>query len=70
MGEIKGVGTEGLVCWGTVKDGLSIFSTPCVVWGSDGGGCVGERELSERLVRAVPDGQGTFMVAGWAASHS
>ena len=27
-------------------------------------------ELGERLVRAVPDGQGTFMVAGWATSHS
>ena len=60
------MGTVGLVCWGVVKDGLSIFSTACVVWGSDGGGCVGERELGERLIRAVPDGQGTFMVAGWA----
>ena len=36
----------------------------------DGVGSVGERELGERLVRAVPDGQGTFMVAGWATSHS
>ena len=59
------MGTVGLVCWGVVKDGLSIFSTACVVWGFDGGGCVGERELGETLVRAVPDGQGTFMVAGW-----
>ena len=27
-------------------------------------------ELGERLVRAVSDGQGTFMVARWATSHS
>ena len=57
------MGIVGLVCWGAVKDGLSIFSTACVVWGSDGSGCVGDIELSQRLVRAVPDGQGTFMVA-------
>ena len=64
MGEIEGVGTVALVCWRTVKDVLSIFSTACVVWGSDRGGCIGERELGERLLRAVPDGQGTFMAAG------
>ena len=57
------MGIVGLVCWGAVKDELSIFSTACVVWGSDGSGCVGDRELSERLVRAVPDSQGIFMVA-------
>ena len=64
------MGTVGLVCWGTVEDGLLIFSTACVMWGSDGGGCIGERGLSVRLVRAVPDGQGTFMGAGWITSHS
>ena len=62
--------TVGLVCWGVAKDGLSVFSTACVVWGSDGGGCLGERELSERLVRAVPVGQETFMAAGYATSQS
>ena len=64
------MGTVGLMFWGAVKDGLSIFSTAYVVWGSDGGGCVGERGLGERLVRGVPDDQRTFMVAGWATSHS
>ena len=54
------------MCLRTVEDGLSMFSTTCVVCGSDGGGCIGERELGVRLVRAVPDGQGTFMGAGWA----
>ena len=70
MGEIEGVRTVGMVCWRTVEDGLSIFSTACVVWGSDGVGCIGERELGVRLIRAVPDGQGTFMGVGWATSHS
>ena len=64
------MGIVGLVCWGAVKDGLSIFSTACVVWESDGGGCVVDRELGERLVGAVPDSQGIFMVARWATSHS
>ena len=64
------MGTVGLVCWRTVEDGLLIFSTACVVWGSDGGGRIGERELGVGLVRAVPDGQGTIMGAGWGTSHS
>ena len=64
------MGAVRLVFWRTVEDGLSIFSTTCVVCGSDGGGCIGERELGVSLVRAVPDGQGTFMGAGWATSHS
>ena len=37
------MGIVGLVCWGAVKDGLLIFSTACVVSGSNGGGCVGDR---------------------------
>ena len=47
------MGIVGLVCWRTVEDGLSIFSTAFVVWGSDGVGCIGKRELGLRLVRAV-----------------
>ena len=62
--------TVGLVCWRAVEDGLSIFSPVCVVWGSDGGGCIGEKELGVRLVGAVPDNKGTFMGEGWATSHS
>ena len=37
------MGIVGLVCRGAVKDGLLIFSTACVVSGSNGGGCVGDR---------------------------
>ena len=70
MGEIEGVGTMGLVCWRTVEDELSIFSTACVLWGSEGDGCIGEKKLEMRLVRTVPDGQGTFMGPGWATCHS
>ena len=29
-----------------------------------------KEELGVRLFRAVPDGQETFMGAGWATSHS
>ena len=64
------MGTVVLVCWRPVEDGLSIFPPACVAWGSQGGGCIGERELGVSLVRAVPDGQGTFMGVRWATSHS
>ena len=53
----------GLLCWRTIEDGLSIFSTACVVWDC-------KEELGVRLFRAVPDGQEIFMGAGWTTSHS
>ena len=70
MRETEVVETVGLVFLRTVEDGLSIFSTASPVWGSDGGGCIAEKKLGVRLVRAVPDSQGTFMGVGWATSHS
>ena len=54
------MGTVVLVCWRPVEDGFSIFPPACVVCGSQGGGCIGERELGVSLVRAVPEGQVTF----------
>ena len=43
------MGIVGLLCWRTMEDGLSIFSTACVVWDC-------KEELGVRLFRAVPDG--------------
>ena len=55
------MGIVGLVCWRTVEDGLSIFSTAFVMWRSDGVGCIGKWGLGVRLVRAVL----TTMESSW-----